>query len=150
MQLSPQFLEAMNGMRLILCASLIFLFGRYIWIEFARQMEKAEWASVRAMFFPAGFQDAVTCTWHSRRAAIAMFVLLSGEGTIALAVWSWRHFELSQQNQFVILGATAGIMLFIMGSSCAIRAFAPERWHRWRPWYAIPFCGLIVSVALAI
>jgi len=145
LELSPKFLEVVNGERLWLSAALVFLFARYTAIEFARQ--------IRGMQYPgdlSALREAVCTAYRNRRAAIAMLVAFLGEGLIAVSVWAWRHFDLPIGNQLVTWGALLGIVLFIVGASCAIRSFAPDRWFWWRPWLVIPATGLVFSISLAV
>lgn len=137
-QISPQFLEAINGTFAILLLTIAGVFVRYIWIEFARVRRiGVSWR----------------LAYDSRQAAIAMLTLLSGEGLLRGSVWAWRHFNVSNEN--VVLGdmLAIGVLIAICGCACVLRHFTPRTWSRWwgpHHWLVVPALAIIISAWLAI
>lgn len=131
MKITPQFLEAINGTLVVIFGGLAFFFARYIIIEFMNK--ELSWRQAR----------------RNRAAAIAMLMILVGEGLIRGNVWAWRHFELPVETPFVVLGVTAGVCFSIIGGICGLRHFAPTSWGRW-PWIGIPTAGVIFGVLMAM
>lgn len=136
-ELTAQFLEAINGTLLGIFLGLMFFFVRYIGIEYCKQRRRH------------GYWDAVVESYYRRRAAIAMLLLIAGDTIIRGNVWAWRHFDLSDKNPIISNGVTVGVVLCIIGGTCALRHFSPESWGR-APWVLIPLISMVFGVGMAL
>jgi hypothetical protein len=127
MKLSPQFLEAVNGVLLVVYVAILFFFGRYI----VEGIRRYGWLEGR----------------HHRRAAIAVSTLILGDTVIRAFIWTLRHVEntrgASSKAHLAIatIGTTAGVLICIVGGVCILRHFAPAKLGHWPS---------IVTIALAL
>lgn len=115
--LTPQFLEAVNGVLLVIYLSILFFFGKYIY------------GGIREMGWKVGRRQ--------RRGAISVSVLLIGDFLILLSIWVVRHMQnshgWSSQNSETVatVGTTVGVVFAIVGGVCILRSFAPVRLGEW-------------------
>lgn len=117
MMLSPQFLEAVNGVMLVIYVGILIVFTHYILSGFAQ----------------CGWREG----YHKRRAAIAVSTLFFGDLIIRGFIWTLRHLEnnrgATSKTHLAVatVGTTVGVLICILGGICILRHFAPAKLGHW-------------------
>lgn len=115
--LTPQFLEAVNGVLLIIYLGILFIFSHYTISE------------MRVRGIVNGYRQ--------RTAAISITMLLLGDFIIRACIWAVRHatnsygWTSSKAEIVATVGATLGVLVCIVGGICILRHFAPKKWGAW-------------------
>ena len=132
--LPPQFLEAINGVLLIIYAGILLIFLNYIW----EGIKEYGWSEGYAR----------------RKAAIAITTFIFGDLLVRACIWSIRH----MQNHYgwppqswgsvATVMSTLGAVICLVGSVCILRHFAPRKYGSW-PSIVIISTALLFGIGLA-
>lgn len=134
MILSPQFLEAVNGVLLAVHLAILLVFGRYI------------------------VEGLCEHGWHEgrrqRNAAIGIFTLVAGDALIRGCIWTLRHLQNNGRDSEALampgtIGTTIGVLICIIGGICVLRHFAPARLGPW-PWIVTMVTALAFGIGMAL
>jgi hypothetical protein len=131
---SPQFLEAVNGVLLIIFLGILICFLRYI-IEGFREL-------------------GMKLGYRQRRGAIGFAVLVLGDTLIRGSVWFWRHLEnhqmpIAHHKELLTATTAAGLLVAVWGGICILRHFAPDWMGAW-PWIVTLSVAMAFGFGLAL
>lgn len=137
MQLSPQFLEAINGAAFVIYVGVLLFFVKYI---------VAVWTSGKRRTLRGWYEEVA--------GAIAIIVLVLGDALIRGPVWFLRHMANDGRDvTSVVAPATiviiAGATLVIVGGVCIVRQFAPKRCEIIAP-MLLALCALVFGIGMAL
>lgn len=154
-QLSPQFLEAINGILIVVLLSIVTVFAIYTLDCIFKEMRRCR------TYWPddplRGYLYGLKTGYLQRRAAISCMIFFSGDLLIRIAIWSFRHIQnkgMKPPEKFATMLTTIGVIICIIGGVCILRHFAPRTtlngFSSYWPIIVMLVSALLFGIGLAI